>query len=73
MDTVPTEAKPLTIRINNPDSITNLAHRASELLNEMRGVNVNFTPIKWNTKARWEDELAEIVLFLNKLVPKQGA
>jgi hypothetical protein len=68
-----TETKPLTLRINNPDSIVQLAHKANELLNDMRGINVNFTPIKWNTKARWEEQLEEICTFLNKLIPKQGA
>jgi hypothetical protein len=67
---MPVQDKKLRVTINDPGFIVDLSHKVTMLLEEMRSINVRNTPVKYETKCRWEDRLAEVESFLKKFVPQ---
>ena len=61
--------KKLRVTINNPAFIQALADSVDLTLEEMRAINVRNTPVKYETKKRWEDKLEEVRVFLGKFLP----
>lgn len=67
---MPTLDKKLRVTINDPGFIVDLATKVGMLLEEMRSINVRNTPVKYETKRRWEDGLEEVESFLKKFLPQ---
>lgn len=61
--------KKLRVTINDPGFIQALADSVDLTLEEMRAINVRNTPVKYETKKRWEDKLQEVQSFLKKFLP----
>lgn len=62
--------KKLRVTINDPGFIVDLVAKVDMLLEEMRAINVRNTPVKYETKRRWEDGLDEVQSFLKKFIPQ---
>lgn len=67
---MPTQEKKLRVTINDPGFIVDLSARVGMILEEMRSINVRNTPVKYETKRRWEEGLDEVQSFLLKFVPQ---
>lgn len=65
------QEKTLKVTIRDPGFIVALINDIDLTLEEMRGINVRNTPVKYETKKRWEDKLAEVRTFLARFVPSQ--
>ena len=61
--------KKLRVTINDPGFIVDLSHKVDTILDEMRSINVRNTPVKYETKRRWEDGLEDVQSFLKKFLP----
>lgn len=69
-ETLP-ERKSITVKINNIDYIKSLVHTLNETYKEMIDINVNNTPVKYSTKARWEEAIKQAHDYLQKFIPRE--
>ena len=64
------EKRQLRVTINDPAFIAKLIQDVDWMLEEMRSINVRNTPVKYETKRRWEDKVEEVRAFLARFVPQ---
>ena len=58
----------LKVTIRNPEAIATMAARLAEASREMASLNVNFNPIRNQTKDRWQAVMDDASLMLSKLI-----
>jgi hypothetical protein len=61
----------LKITVRNAKALEDLHARLLETTREMAAINPNFTPIRFETKARWQSVVEEATEFFGRFVQPQ--
>jgi hypothetical protein len=66
---MPVSEQTVTVKVHNRERLRHHVALVHDVLAEMRGVNLNNTPLQWHTKLRWEEQLEQALLFFHQFLP----
>ena len=72
MESATKEKQGLTITVKNPAVLIRMVDRLEEASREMQSINPNFTPIKGNTKDRWQKVMDDAADMFNRLAGRHA-